>query len=112
MEVGRIDVDGQSFRLDKVVGVYQLWTMGLLPFPTVTIQVTLRGVQDYLAIPEVVIRNPDSGELEHTCGLGTTEEGALTDCIDSFFSEVKKYSAVRELAEQDFAWRVGNKWLS
>jgi hypothetical protein len=97
-----LEIDGVNTRIDKVVAVYEVWTMGELPFPVISIKVVQTAGGHFQASPNVAVRSPTTDECEYTCGIGQCIQEALEDAIRHFWVEVKKASVHRELDEADF----------
>jgi hypothetical protein len=104
MDACYLEIDGMKVRLDKVVATYEMWTMGRLPIPIVTIKVVARAVGDFHAVPNVVVKSPKSGQCEYTSGIGPSISEALQDAIRRFWQEVKEASESRDLEEGDLVW--------
>ncbi|MBA2227700.1 MAG: hypothetical protein WHU94_16705 [Thermogemmata sp.] len=107
MDAGFYEIDGQRIKIDKVVGIYQVWTMGRLPFATYKIYVVQAPEGHYIASPNVVVRNSETQCNEYVCGIGGSIEEAVRDAIHMFLNEVEKQAnnkLNKELDEEDFVW--------
>lgn len=101
MDACYLEIDGMKVRIDKVVANYEMWTMGKLPIPIVTIKVIARAVGDFHAVPNVAVKSPKSGQCEYTSGIGLSVSEALQDAVRQFWREVDEASESRDLEEGD-----------
>jgi hypothetical protein len=91
-------------RIDRVAAIFDVWSDGKLPFAKFKVKIVERSGDSFLGVPNVAIRNPQTGEPEYTSGLGKTVEDALADTLIYFVREVEQCTAQRELTEDDFVW--------
>ena len=91
-------------RIDKTVAILEVWLDATFPFAKMKVKVLDRSKGDFLAVPNLALRNPASGSPEYTSGLGSTIEEAVNDLLVAFFSEVRSYKSDNELTEADFEW--------
>ena len=92
------------FRIDQVVGVYEVWLDDLFPFAKMKIKVLQRSDNDFLAVPNLAVRNRANRQPEFTSGLGTDPNSALEDALRSFMKEVHENRTAEAFAEDDFEW--------
>jgi hypothetical protein len=104
MDPGFYEIDGLNTRIDKVVGIYQVWTMGTMPFAQFKVAVILTPTGVYQASPNVVVRNSATKCLEYVCGIGGSVGEAVRDAVRMFYGEAKKQAALKELEDADFHW--------
>lgn len=104
MNSGFYEFDGVRLKIERTVGFYDVWTMGLAPFPFFVIKVVERATGGFQAIPNVSVRNATDGSCEYVCGLGATADEAISSAIQLFFKELQERAAVRELTEDSFQW--------
>jgi len=91
-------------RIDRVAAVFEVWSDGTFPFAKFKVKVVERSGDGFLGIPNVAIRNQETGEPEYTSGLGKTIEEALLDTLTYFAREVEQNTGRRELSNTDFIW--------
>ena len=91
-------------RIDQVVGVYEVWLNDSFPFSKMKVKVLQRGDRDFLAAPNLAVRNRISRRPEFTSGLGADPKSALDDALRSFMKEVNENRPDRAFAEDDFEW--------
>jgi hypothetical protein len=105
MHPGTLTVEGTRLHIIVVVGTYDIWALELaLPFPRFSVRVVHRDIPDYMASPNVHVRNATTGEVEYKCGLGATIDEAVEDAIRMFLREVAKQVQIKNLSEEDFFW--------
>jgi hypothetical protein len=67
-----VRIDGIT-RIDRVAGVFEIWPRDSdFPFAKFKVKVLERGGGDFLGVPNLAVRNADTGEPEYTSGLGKT----------------------------------------
>ena len=91
-------------RIDRVAAVFDVWSDGVLPFAKFKIKIVERSGSSFLGVPNLAIRNLQTGEPEYASGLGKTIEEALTDTLFYFVKEIEQHAAQRELSVDDFVW--------
>ena len=91
-------------RIDRVVGVFEVWSDGTLPFAKFKVKVLERAGGEFLGTPNVAVRNLTTGEPEYVSGLGRTSEDALTEAIKYFLEEARDHSPPTGLTETCFVW--------
>ncbi len=95
------------FRVDRVVGYYDVSTYEQLPFGCWTLKVLDMGGGEFQAVPNVHVFNSVTQCIEHSCGIGKSVDEAIRSAIDIFMSEVEKQKAnkpLHDLNESDFVW--------
>src|SRR5262245_12201315 len=95
-------MDGVA-RIDRVVAQLEVWLDGSVPFPKMKVKV-LQRQGDYLAVPNVAVRDLVSGEPDGIAGLGSTADEALNDLLPRFVAGVRKNTPAGGLTEGDFEW--------
>jgi hypothetical protein len=90
-------------RIDRVVAELVVWLDGSLPFPKIRVKVLYRQ-SDYLALPNVAVRDLTSGEPDGISGLGCSIEEAVQDLLTRFIAGVRENTPSRGLTESDFVW--------
>jgi hypothetical protein len=99
-----VRIDGIT-RIDRVAGVFEIWPRDSdFPFAKFKVKVLERGGGDFLGVPNLAVRNADTGEPEYTSGLGKTVEAALADAVKYFLRSVKQHNPAAGLSEADFVW--------
>lgn len=91
-------------RIDRVVGLYELWLDDNIPFSKMKVKVLQRSEADFLAIPNLAVRNQLSKLPEYISGLGKSEDEAFKDLLDRFTSEVQAQMPSAGFTEDDFEW--------
>jgi hypothetical protein len=91
-------------RIDQVVGVYEVWLDDRFPFSKMKVKVLQRGDGDFLAVPNLAVRNRLSHKPEFTSGIAADPKSALDDALKSFMNEVNENRPNRTFVEDDFEW--------
>jgi len=99
-----IDTPAGRFRVDPVVGHFDVWTHGKLPFAQFTLKV-VKAPDHFRASPNVFVKNSVTKCIEYICGMGNSVEEAVTDAVDMFFRVTNKQEENgATLRETDFVW--------
>ncbi len=85
--------------ISRVANIYELRDFRI-PSTIYRVKVLERGSGDFLALPNVVVKNK-SGDPEWTAGLGRTELEALQDIIDRMDESLM---SAERLTSEDFEW--------
>jgi hypothetical protein len=91
-------------RIDQVVGMYEVWLDESFPFAKMKIKVLKRGDGDFLAVPNLAVRDRISRQPEFMSGLGADPKSAIDDAMEYFMKEVDENRPDRDFAEDDFEW--------
>ena len=91
-------------RIDRVAAMLEVWLDASFPFAKMKVKVLERSQGDFLAVPNLLYRDPDSGEIEYTSGLGDTVEEAVSDLLTRFVPEIRSHTKSGGLSEADFVW--------
>jgi hypothetical protein len=91
-------------RIDRVVAQFEVWLDETFPFAKTKVKVLERSPGDFLAVPNLAVRNLTSREPEYISGLGSTVEEAVNDLLVRFVSGVRKHSPISGLTESNFEW--------
>ena len=104
MDAGWYETTSGRFKIDKVVGWYDVWTHGNLPFPKITFKVVETPKGSYIASSNVYVRN--NGVIEYNCGVGKDVQSAVLNGIESFYGEVEKLESSTGVKSEvsDFVW--------
>lgn len=97
-------------RIDQVVGMYEVWLDETFPCAKMKIKVLKRGDDDFLAVPNLAVRNRISRQPEFTSGLGADPKSAIDDAMKYFMKEVDENRPDRDLAEDDFEWSASEEF--
>jgi hypothetical protein len=96
-----------AFRIEVIIGYYDVFTHGQLPFANFTIKVAEKQSGELQATPNVMIYNSSTKCIEHVCGFGRDPDAAIADAINMLLSEAAKQRVNKsdgELDETDFVW--------
>lgn len=92
-------------RIDKVAALLDVWLdPNLFPFPKLRVKVLERSSNDFLAVTNVLPRDPKTGELGYVSGLGGSIDESVDDLLCRFVADVRKYSETRTMTAADFEW--------
>jgi hypothetical protein len=95
------------FRVNPVIGFFDISTHEDLPFGTWTLKVVDMGDGVFHAFPNVYVFNSATKCIEHVCGIGKSVDEAILDAINMFMFEVEKQQSNKpnqDLDESDFVW--------
>lgn len=101
MKSGRYETSIRAFKIERVVGWYDIWT-GDLPFSQFTLKVVECEDGSYLASPNAFFKSNDG--IEYCCGTGKTVEACVLDAITAFYDEIKKHKTIESVSESEFVW--------
>lgn len=101
MKSGWYSTDTRSFKIESVVGWYDIWT-GDLPFSHFTAKVVQKVEDSFYASPNVFYKSKEG--IEHTCGMGKTVDDAVISLVNNFYREIRKHRPIEEVEESDFVW--------
>ena len=101
MKSGWYTTDIRSFKIESIVGWYDIWT-GDLPSSQITAKVVQTVDDAFIASQNVFFKSKDG--IEHTCGIGETVNESVVILINNFYREIEKHKAVDEVEESDFVW--------
>jgi hypothetical protein len=82
-------------RIDKVVAMWEVWFDATFPFVIMKVKVLERSNGDFLAVPNLALRNATSGEPDYTSGLGNSVEEAVNDLLTRIVSDVRSRRSAR-----------------
>ncbi|MFB1482350.1 hypothetical protein [Corallococcus sp. RDP092CA] len=85
--------------ISRVANIYELRDFRI-PSTIYRVKVLERDLGDFLAVPNVVVKNK-SGDPELIAGLGRTEHEALQDIIDRMDESLM---SAERLTSEDFEW--------
>ncbi|MCG8459695.1 MAG: hypothetical protein MI919_25725 [Holophagales bacterium] len=95
-----ISVDGFG-PISKVVAVYHIGPpLSALPFASFKVKVIQRRADDFLAVPNVALRDAD-GNPDWLAGLGSSSDAALADLLRELADAVEGSPG---LDESSFEW--------
>jgi hypothetical protein len=86
--------------ISRVVGVFEVQDLRGVPWTKYKIKILERGVEDFIAIPNVCVKS-GSGVPEWISGLGRTDVEALQDIIKRFGEMLTSRTSWRM---EDFEW--------
>lgn len=101
--MNRIEVEGVK-KIYRIADIFEIWPGDELPMAKFKVKVLERPGEQYLGVPNIAIRNPETGEPEWTGGLGDTVQAAVEDAIRYIFLEIKTNKYERQLTCDDFCW--------
>ncbi len=90
-------------RINKVAAILEVWLDATFPFAKMKVKVLDRST-DFLAVPNLIFKNPVSGDLEYISGLGVTAEEAINDLLVRFVADIRSLKPSTKLTETDFEW--------
>jgi hypothetical protein len=93
-----------AIRIDRVVAHLEVWLDQTLPLAKFKVKVLERSPGEFLAVPNVAVRNASSRAPEYISGLGGTVDEAVDDLLVRFVSEARQHSPIGGLTEADFEW--------
>ena len=91
-------------RVERVVGYFDAWFDGSLPYAKMRVKVIDRGSNDFLAVANLSIRNCQSGDPEYISGIASQVEGAIQDLLSRFSILVRENAPSTGLDESNFEW--------
>jgi len=91
-------------QISRVAAVFEVWVEQDIPIAAFKVKVLERQTGDFLAVPNIAVRNAGTRQPEWTSGLGASIEEALVDALKYFFMEIGQNMPARPLAEEDFMW--------
>lgn len=99
MDWRAINLNGAA-SISRVVGVFEVTDLRGIPWTRYKIKVLERGPDDFIAVPNVCVKN-DSGSPDWMSGLGRTETEALQDIVRQMGELLGARSNWRT---EDFEW--------
>ena len=99
MDWRAIDLHGAA-GISRVVGVFEVQDLRGIPWTKYKIKVLERGIQDFIAIPNICVKS-EKGAPEWISGLGRTEVDALQDVVKRFGDMLMSRRSWRL---EDFEW--------
>jgi hypothetical protein len=90
-------------KTERIAGYLEVWLGSIFPFAKMKVKVLERS-SDFLAVPNLIFRNPSTGDPEYVSGLGDTSDEAIHDLLERFVADVKRLKPEGDLAESDFEW--------
>src|SRR5690349_6027730 len=92
---------GGIARIDRVVAQLEVWLDGsFFPFPKMKVKVIQRQSGDFLAVPNVAIRNLTSREPDGISGLGNSVDEAVNDLLPRFVAGVRLHTPDTGLTQE------------
>lgn len=91
-------------QIDRIAALFEVWLDASFPFPKMKVKVLQRQVGDYLAVPNVAVRDIMSREPDFISGLGRTVDEAISDLLPRFVAGVRRNTPETGITEGDFEW--------
>lgn len=97
--------------IDKVVATYEVTLDStIVPQMLMKVKVLSRSIGDFLASANVARIDKQLGFSAGECGLGDTEQEALSDLLTRFVQDAQMHRPPNGYLDSDFEWKTADEF--